>query len=228
MLRSLDLFTGTGGIAYALRGGIAKPAAYCEVSPDARAILAGNMDRGFVHRAPVEEDVVKLDPADYRGVDLIAGGFPCVGLSSMGHRKGLLHPASALFYRVVELAEAIRPPLMFLENVPNIVSLALDEVILQLGGRLGYELRWVSSPAYVVGAPQFRERWFLLAVRPGFERAIKLQRVAAFDWSAKPPRRMVPHKDPNYLARMGALGNGVVPDAVMSSPEPTVDEALRL
>lgn len=216
-LRSLDLFTGTGGIAYALRGGIARPVAYCEIDPGARSILEANMRRGYLERAPVEEDVQKIDYGRYRGkVDLIAGGFPCVGMSAMGFRQGLDNPASALFYDVVKLVEAVQPPLVFLENVGNIVSIALDEIVAVLGGRLGYELRWVTLASYVVGSPQSRERWFLLAVRPGFHHApIRLTKVAPFGWTKPAPPRMAPRPiPPNHKTRLGALGNGVVPDVV--------------
>lgn len=216
-LRSLDLFTGTGGIAYALRGGIARPVAYCEIDPGARSILEANMRRGHLHRAPIEEDVQKIDHAQYKGkVDLIAGGFPCVGMSAMGRREGLDNPASALFYDVVKLVEAIQPPLVFLENVGNIVSIALDEIVAELGGRLGYELRWVTLASYVVGSPQSRERWFLLAVRPGYNRKpIRLSKVEPFGWKEPPPPRMAPRPiPPDHKTRMGALGNGVVPDVV--------------
>jgi len=213
--KTLDLFSGTGGIAYALRGGIARTAAYCEVSPDARAILRGNMARRHLDRAPVEEDVTTLDPARYADVEMIAGGFPCVGMSRAGRREGLKHPASALFYRVVELAEAIRPPFVFLENVSTVVNSVLDEIVAQLHGRLGYELRWVVVPAFVAGAPQIRARWYLLAVRPGTERAWTLGRVAPFDWSGPGPARMVPEgSEGDPVLRLRALGNGVVPDAV--------------
>ena len=219
--KTLDLFSGTGGLAYALRGGIARTVAFCEVYPGARSILRGNMGRKWIERAPIEEDVLAIDPSKYKGVELIAGGFPCVGMSSAGKREGLKNPASALFYRVVELVDTIRPPLVFLENVANVVSLALEEIVHQLHGRLGYELRWVVVPAYVAGAPQLRSRWFLLAVRPGYAREWTLTSESnrPFDWSSGGvPDRMVPLGTDGDLAtvklRFGALGNGVVPDAV--------------
>ena len=216
---SLDLLSGSGGIAFALRG-IARTVAYCEVSPDARAILSGNMARKFIDRAPIEEDVVTLDPAAprYKHVELLAGGFPCVGISLVGQHEGLKNPQSALFYRVVELAAAMRPPLIFLENVSAIVNTVLAEVVAQLHGRLGYELRWTVLPAFVVGAPQIRSRWFLLAVRPGYEREWTLSRASnrPFDWSGPAPPRMVPagSEGDGVVLRRRALGNGVVPDAV--------------
>ena len=212
---TLDLFSGTGGVSYALRGGIARTVAYCEACPDARAILEGNMASGNIDRAPVLEDVRTLDPGALPDVELIAGGFPCVGLSRAGRREGLAHPASALFYRVVEIAEALRPPLIFLENVSTIVDNGvLEEIEAQLHGKLGYEVRWITLPAYAVGAPQIRERWYALAVRPGYARTWTLDATPTFDWSVQPPRMVPVGSEPGATARKRALGNGVVPDAV--------------
>ena len=212
---TLDLFSGTGGVSFALRGGIARTVAYCEACPNARAILEGNMASGNICRAPVLEDVRTLDPGALPDVELIAGGFPCVGLSRAGRREGLAHPASALFYRVVEIAEALRPPLIFLENVSTIVDNGvLEEIKAQLEGKLGYELRWITLPAYAVGAPQIRERWYALAVRPGYARTWTLDATPTFDWSVQPPRMVPVGSEPGATARKRALGNGVVPDAV--------------
>ena len=212
---TLDLFSGTGGVSYALRGGLARTVAYCEACPRARAILAGNMARKFIDGAPVLDDVKTLVPGDLPPFELMTAGFPCVGMSRAGRHEGLAHPGSALFYRVVELAEATRPPLIFLENVSSVVDNGvLDEIVAQFS-RLQYELRWVILPAYAVGAPQIRERWYALAVRPGYARTWTLDATPTFDWTGAQPPRMVPvGSESDVTARKRALGNGVVPDAV--------------
>jgi len=214
---ALDLFSGTGGIAYALRGGLAAPVAYCEIDPDATRILQANMARGHIPRAPVHPDVCALDPAPLPPIELVTAGFPCTGFSVAGRHDGFANPASGLFHRVVELAERLRPPLLFLENTPDIVNRGLDVLVAELHGRLGYALRWVVIPAYLVGAPQTRMRWYCLAVRPGYARAFTLAPTPPFDWTGPAPARMVPVGSSESRAvtkRMRALGNGIVPDAV--------------
>ena len=70
-------------------------------------------------------------------------------------------------------------------------------------------------PAYLVGAPQTRMRWYCLAVRPGYERAFTLAPTPPFDWTGPAPARMVPvGSESSVTKRMRALGNGIVPDAV--------------
>lgn len=129
MLRSLDLFTGVGGITLALKG-IAEPVAYCDSSVQARRVLQDNVRAGRLPRAPVCKDVRTLDLAWLRAhgvdgqVDMIAGGFPCVGFSTMGLRRGFQDPGSGLFAEVLRLVDLFSCPLLLLENVPNLLNVA--------------------------------------------------------------------------------------------------------
>lgn len=78
VIKSLDLFTGVGMIAHALRGLGIEPAAYCEQDAMAIAVLRQRMRTGDLHAAPIHTDVAKFPGKDFRGkVQLIAGGFPC-------------------------------------------------------------------------------------------------------------------------------------------------------
>lgn len=77
MLRSLDLFSGIGGITHALRG-LAKPVMYCEKDPDARRVVDVLIKRGRLPAAPVADDVRKLTAVTLKNkVDIIVAGFPC-------------------------------------------------------------------------------------------------------------------------------------------------------
>jgi site-specific DNA-cytosine methylase len=58
-MHSMDLFSGIGGNAYAFRS-FATPALYCEVDPTAVAILCAAMDKGYIHKAPVHDNVTTL------------------------------------------------------------------------------------------------------------------------------------------------------------------------
>ena len=52
LLRSLDLFSGIGGLTVALRG-VAEPVAYCDIDSAAQAVLADRMDKRLLPYAPV-------------------------------------------------------------------------------------------------------------------------------------------------------------------------------
>ena len=78
MLKSIDLFSGIGGIAHALRGLGIEPVAYCEREPWAIAVLRQRMRCGDLPPAPIHTDVQTFPGAKYKGkVHVLAGGFPC-------------------------------------------------------------------------------------------------------------------------------------------------------
>lgn len=160
MLHSLDLFSGYGGIALALKD-YARPIGYCEIEPYARALLNSRIESGDLPEAPIYPDVRKL--RGQLGVaDLITGGFPCQDLSVAGNGEGLAGERSGLFFEIIRLTEEIRPAFVFLENVPAIRTRGLEQVV-QAFTQMGYDCRWMCLSASSLGAPHKRERWFLLA-----------------------------------------------------------------
>lgn len=209
MLVSLDLFAGIGGLTHALRG-LATPALYCETEPTRVATLKTLMAKGLVPTAPIHSDVRTLTRADVPGaIDLITGGWPCRGWSVLGKRQGFEHAQSALFFEFARIVNEINPRLIFQENVPAVMA-ALPTIAEALPD---YDLVWMTMPAYAVGSPQTRLRWYCLGVRkdvhdlclpsPPYERH-------TFS-TADPVPRMCPTLQPT--ARLSMLGNSVVPDA---------------
>lgn len=222
-LRSLDLFSGMGGITYALRNLQIHPVAYCEWAPGPRTLLERLIAAKALPAAPIEPDVRDIPDAKYKGkVDIIVGGFPCIGWSSAGKREGFDNAQSALFGHIVRLARSIRPKFIFLENVRPIATfdggVGVKFVVKSLAP-LGYELRWMIVKACDVGAPQVRARWFCLCVRSDVA-AVRLAQtpVVPFDWSKTEPRhRMRPSLTEGQRQFDRACGNGVVPDAVRAA-----------
>lgn len=77
LLKSLDLFSGCGGITHALRG-MATPVLYCEREDSCVATLTHLMKSRKLPTAPVHPDVQTLKGKPLRGkVDMIVGGWPC-------------------------------------------------------------------------------------------------------------------------------------------------------
>ncbi len=216
MLRSLDLFTGVGGITRALDG-FATPVMYCERDADAVAVLTKLMGQRRIPRAPVHRDVATLDGKALRGkVDLIAAGFPCVGFSSSGKLEGFDNEQSSLYSHVVRLVREVDPDFVFLENVPGVLKLGLKHVVGTLG-RQGYEMWWAVIPAWGLGAKHRRLRWFCLASKPaklGTVLPAPAKRYQWYDWGKEPVPRLVLRRTPEVHARLGFMGNSVVPDCV--------------
>ena len=117
-----------------------------------------------------------------------------------------------------------------MENVVGLASRGLGEVLALLT-TLGYDAEWDNVPAAAFGAPQKRERLFIVAYPHGESRDTpgrpsakifdegKIERFArrrsSTYWTERPIEpgvRYVAHGVPDRLARLAAGGNAVVPD----------------
>lgn len=110
-----------------------------------------------------------------RGVDawiLVVAGFPCQPASAAGRRAGT-DDERWLWPDIARVIGAVEPRLVFLENVPGLLSVnggtAFHEVVEDLSA-LGFDADWDCFSASEVGAPHRRERLFILAYRRGLGR----------------------------------------------------------
>ena len=210
--RSLDLFSGLGGNAFAFRG-IATPALYCECDEEAAAILTSAMKRGHIAAAPVHPDVrTLLESPVYRAASaqhplLVSGSWPCQGNSTAGKRKGMEDARSGLVVNMCDVVLDSLPELVFFENTPLAATNGSWEYVVE---RLShaYTLRWMLLPASHLGFPHQRKRFFALAVRTDWA-------LPALDFGpdGRPDERQPPRTSParGAASRLSALGNAVVP-----------------
>jgi len=165
-LNGLDLFSGIGGITYALQEWV-KPVAYCEIETYCQSILLQRMQEGHLPKAPIWDDVRSLKYAFPHGfIDIIYGGFPCQDISIAGARKGLEGERSGLFFEIMRLAKEIKPTYIFLENTKGILSKGGLQVMESIAN-IGYNARWITKSCREEDSPQHRERWFCLAYSNG-------------------------------------------------------------
>lgn len=162
-LRVLDLFSGIGGFSLGLeRTGGFETVAFCEINDFCRRVLAKNWPE-----VPCYEDVCTLTAdtlaRDGIAVDVIAGGFPCQDLSRAGSRAGLEGSRSGLWREFARLIGELRPSVVIVENVPDLLSLGLGSVLGDLA-EIGFDALWECIPASALGAPHLRDRFWLLAV----------------------------------------------------------------
>ena len=134
------------------------------------------MKRGRLDNTPILPNATKLTqrdiPKDKKGrtqhVDMIAAGFPCVGLSAMGHKKGLYGDSRTnLVKHVFRLVEELKPSYVFLENVPNILRYKHYRDMIGRFTRLHYRCAYMVNTASQYGAQHVRARWFMLCQRNG-------------------------------------------------------------
>lgn len=233
--RLLDLFSGLGAFSLGLeRASNFKTVAFCEIEPFCRKVLAKHWPE-----IPCYDDIRTLNAERLRSdgisVDAICGGFPCQDISIAGLGKGLAGERSGLFYHVARLAGELRPRLIILENVSELLGRGMGDVLGTLAS-LGYDVKWRCIPASELGLPQKRDRIWIVAADPlqvGGSRFIEsldlgtneqgrpcsekdLREVFATPLQPgsrfpQPILRRSDNRPANWVDRVGACGNAVTP-----------------
>jgi DNA (cytosine-5)-methyltransferase 1 len=165
--RVVEICAGAGGQSLGLElAGFAHSLAV-ELDANACATLRHNRPGWKV----AQGDVASLDvwdPADHRGIDLLAGGVPCPPFTIAGKQLGATDERD-LFAWAIELCGVIRPRALMLENVRGL-SLprfsAYRQHVLDRLAELGYAANWKLLHAADYGVPQLRPRFVLVAMRP--------------------------------------------------------------
>lgn len=75
----------------------------------------------FPHKL-FENDIMTLDIQELKEVDVLTAGFPCQPFSVAGYRKGFTDDRGNHFFRIMEIVDLLRPKVVFLENVKNLVG----------------------------------------------------------------------------------------------------------
>ncbi len=164
---SVDIFCGVGGLSYGMKLAGVRVAAGIDIDPSCSHSFETNVGGRFIH-----QDVTKLRPeavkALYDGcsVRVLSGCAPCQPFSSYASRytQAMHWPLLGKFW---EVASALRPEIVTIENVPRLSkSPIFSEFLAQLAWA-GYccDYRIVNCAEY--GVPQKRKRLVLLASRLG-------------------------------------------------------------
>ncbi len=164
----LDLFSGVGMFARGLQRAGFTTAAFCEIEPFCRQVLAERYPG-----TPIYDDVRSVTAQRLRddGVtaDAICGGFPCQDLSIAGKAAGIDGNRSGLWSEIVRLAGEMGRPVLMLENVANLLAGPSERPGQWFGRVLGdlaalrYDVWWDCIPASALGAPHERDRVWIVA-----------------------------------------------------------------
>ncbi len=176
-IKYLDMFSGIGGFRSGLEkvGGF-KCVGYCEIDEYARRAYEALYDtKGEM----CFEDARTINPDMLPDVDVICGGFPCQSFSIAGKRRGFDDIRGTLFFEIARIAAVKKPALLFLENVPGLLS--HDEgrtfaTILSTLDNIGYDVWWQVLNSANFGVPQSRKRLFII----GYNREKSAGEVLAF------------------------------------------------
>lgn len=168
---AVELFAGAGGLSIGLeRAGIHVVIAN-EIMPDFAATLAANHPNTNV----INEDIHEINFRDelkklgLESVDVLSGGPPCQGFSTIGS-KNRQDPRNSLFYEYLRAVSETNPKYTIFENVSGFKRMydgfAYETLVKELG-ELGYETKSQILNAADYGAPQIRYRTVVLGWRRG-------------------------------------------------------------
>jgi len=185
----LDLFSGIGGFAIAAQACGYTTIGFCEREPYAQQILKERFGAVLADasttrpprsgcesqssrtqqqpcngdsKAPrLHDDIFTLNGADYAGVDLLTGGFPCQPFSVAGKRRGA-EDDRAIWPEMLRVIREAQPTWIIGENVAGIVTMELDNILSDLEG-IGYSAWPLIIPACAVDARHRRDRVWIVA-----------------------------------------------------------------
>lgn len=168
----LDTFAGAGGFSLGFQlaganivGAIEMDSWACETfqlnHPDA-TVLQGDIT--------TLSDVQIIDAFGKFCPDIILGGPPCQGFSICNKNNGdHKDPRNSLFIEFIRIGRLLKPQVMIMENVPNLIKartenqeLVIDIITSELHS-LGYEVEYRILEATDYGIPQIRKRLFVIA-----------------------------------------------------------------
>lgn len=185
MFKVIDLFSGAGGLSLASKLLKLKVIGALEIDSHSCKTYRKNLIKRKNSTILVEEDITKLPPhafIEYTGLkkgecDIILGGPPCQGFSSLQYRKNIDDPRNKLLWHYFKYIEAINPKAFLVENVPGMLWEKNRKFINRFykladeSGYYVYEPEILDAKDY--GVPQTRKRVFIYGIRKNMRRSVK-------------------------------------------------------
>ena len=161
-MKLASFFTGIGGFDLGFERAGAEVVFQCEIDTHCQQVL-----RRHWPKVPLHGDILNLEPGEIPNADIWSAGWPCQDLSNgNSQRAGLGGSRSGLIFRFIELARAVQPRWLILENVSGILSAdngsALESVVNAME-EIGYLGGWTTCNTLDFGLPQSRERVVVVA-----------------------------------------------------------------
>ncbi|MFN2744966.1 MULTISPECIES: DNA cytosine methyltransferase [unclassified Bacillus (in: firmicutes)] len=186
--KALDLFSGCGGLSEGFLQAGYDVAVSIEIDEKACETQRKNHPETII----IQGDLTELRPQQLEqetqisNYDLIIGGPPCQGFSTIGTRLGTSDfgefgedPRNSLYKEFVKYVRYYQPKMFLMENVPGLYTMqdgAIRENIENdfshddpEGRYVGYRVTSTILRAVEFGVPQKRERVFFVGVRNDFE-----------------------------------------------------------
>lgn len=139
-MRSLELFSGAGGLALGLENSGFAPVALVERNHDACATLRANRP----HWNVLQTDVREINFAQFGNIPLVAGGPPCQPFSMGGKANGY-EDSRDMFPQAVRAVRELTPLAFIFENVRGLLRPCFSDYVEYIRLQLTYPTFPVSS-----------------------------------------------------------------------------------
>jgi DNA (cytosine-5)-methyltransferase 1 len=173
--RSLDLFAGIGGLTLGLHSAGIDCIGGIDCWPEAARTFEHNL-------SPLRcmiSDLTKTSVTDIEEffgisvgeIDIISGGPPCQGFSTVGKRE-FDDPRNELWGHYRDLVAAIRPAYVIIENVEGMLVMKggrVRDAVIEGFGEIGYRMKCSLLRAADFGVPQLRKRTIFLGWLDGLQ-----------------------------------------------------------
>jgi DNA (cytosine-5)-methyltransferase 1 len=162
-MKSIEICAGAGGQAIGLEQAGFGHVALVEIEQAACDTLRLNRTNWNV----IQKDVKEFSAANYKNIDLFAGGVPCPPFSIAGKQLGSSDERD-LFPEALRLIRECNPKAVILENVKGILGkkfAAYREHIVSELNEMGYQCDWQLLNAADFGVSQVRSRAILVALK---------------------------------------------------------------
>ena len=168
--KSLDLFSGAGGLATGIMLSGINAVIANDIDYSASVTFKINHPEVKVICDDITKSYVKdklISLGKEAGVELICGGPPCQGFSLAGFRKDN-DERNHLFMDFVEVVKKLKPKAFIFENVPGLLSYKQGKTFLEIQEffeQVGYNLQAQLLNFVEYGVPQKRKRVIIVGIR---------------------------------------------------------------
>ncbi|MDD4376430.1 MAG: DNA cytosine methyltransferase [Clostridia bacterium] len=167
----VELFAGSGGMGT----GFAKCGFNIIAANDiwescAKTYVANHPNTNYIVKDICEingDELLRNTNYSKNDIDVIIGGPPCQGFSTLGKRF-VDDPRNKLFKEYVRIVNEIKPKFFVMENVSGILSMENGNVlknIISSFNEIGYEVEYKLLNAAEYGVPQIRERAIFIGTK---------------------------------------------------------------
>ena len=172
--RSLDLFSGCGGLSLGMSlaknkyGDSIETACAIDIWEIACKTFEHNLGLKPICE-PIDDDLIKRVNRESGPFDIVVGGPPCQGFSTAG-KRALDDDRNKLVLAFLRAVEITNPKVFVMENVTGFKTFQngkIHEEVVRFAKELGYQVRSAIVLASLSGVPQRRKRFLLVGSKVG-------------------------------------------------------------